>query len=291
MLISLNGQNNLGRYLSEVYRIPLLTIDEEIMYAKLKGEGDLNSAKMLVSSHLRLVVKIASKYQNYGLPMMDMISEGNLGLMKAVKDFDLSKGCRLATYAIWWIMASIQDFILRSWSLVKVGTTAAQKKLFFNLNKIKNKIMDHSQRDLNNGNVKYIANTLNVSEGEVLDMNCRLFKKDIYLNDKTTGKEETDREIIELLPSKDNTPETTLANIQENLGRRDLLESGLGILNAREKEVIVSRWLRDKPMTLRELSTKYGVSGERIRQIEESSLKKIQNYVTNKISKRSFAAS
>jgi RNA polymerase sigma-32 factor len=265
--------------LAEIYRIPLLTNEEEIRYARLKEGGDLNAAKILISSHLRLVVKIALKYQNYGLPMMDMISEGNLGLMKAVKDFDLSKGCRLATYAIWWIMASIQDFILKSWSLVKIGTTAAQKKLFFNLNKIKNKIMNSGQRDLNNENVKYIANTLNVGEGEVLDMNCRLFKKDVYLNDRAKGREEMDSEIIEFLPSRCNTPEMALANIQESSKRRKLLEKGLNVLNDREREIVVSRWLRDNPMTLRELSSKYGVSGERIRQIEENSLKKIQNYV------------
>jgi RNA polymerase sigma-32 factor len=265
--------------LAEIYRIPLLTIDEEVRYARLKEGGDLGAAKMLIASHLRLVVKIASRYQNYGLPMMDMISEGNLGLMKAVKDFDLSKGCRLATYAMWWIMASIQDFILKSWSLVKIGTTAAQKKLFFNLNKIKNKIMSYGQRDLNSSNVRYIANTLNVSESEVLDMNSRLFKKDVYLNEKIAGSEESDSEMIEFLPSKCSTPEMALANIQESLDRKNLLESGLNVLSDREREIIVSRWLRDDPMTLKELSVKYEVSGERIRQIEEKSLKKIQNYV------------
>jgi RNA polymerase sigma-32 factor len=285
MLTSLSSQSSLGKYLTEVYKIPLLTFEEEVMYAKMKEEGNLNAAKMLISSHLRLVVKIASRYQNYGLSMMDIISEGNLGLMKAVKDFDLSKGCRLATYAMWWIMASIQDFILKSWSLVKIGTTTAQKKLFFNLNKIKNKIMSYGQKDLNSKNIKYIANTLNVSENEVSDMNSRLFKKDIYLNDRITSADDTGSEMIEFIPSKCNTPEIALANIRENAHRKNLLESGLSILNDREREIVVSRWLKDNPLTLRELSVKYGVSGERIRQIEETSIKKIQNYVATQIAK------
>ena len=197
MLVTLEQKNNLAKYLTEVYKIPVLTEEEEMEYAKKKEEGDLNAAKILISSHLRLVVKIAFKYQNYGLPIMDMISEGNIGLMKAVRDFTLEKGCRLATYAMWWIRAYIQDFILKSWSLVKIGTTTAQKKLFFNLNKIKNKILSYGQKDLNNENIKYISDTLSISEDEVKDMNNRLYKKDISLNQKSKNNNEDNKEIME----------------------------------------------------------------------------------------------
>lgn len=281
--MSLDGQGGLTKYLAEIYKIPLLTPEEEVTYARLKEEGDLNAAKMLISSHLRLVVKIAFRYQNYGLPMMDLISEGNIGLMKAVKDFDLSKGCRLATYAMWWVMASIQDFILKSWSLVKIGTTAAQKKLFFNLAKIKNRIMGHGQRDLNDENVKYIANTLDVSESEVLDMNSRLFRKDVYLNEGNRNTEDSTTEMIEFLPSRYDTPEVILSNRIEEDRKKNILRNSLEILDEREKDIVQARRLSDSPNTLKELSKKYGVSGERIRQIEENSIKKIQNYVRSKL--------
>jgi RNA polymerase sigma-32 factor len=261
----------------------MLTLDEEVSYARLKGEGDLSAAKMLISSHLRLVARIAFRYKNYGLPMMDLISEGNIGLMKAVKDFDLSKGCRLATYAMWWIMASIQDFVLKSWSIVKIGTTAAQKKLFFNLTKIKNKIMNCGQKDLNRENVKYIANTLDVSENDVVDMNSRLFRKDIYLNEKSRNGEESATEMIEFLPSGYTGPEAALSSRIEVELRKDILRVGLDLLDDREREVLHARRLSDNPGTLKELSRKYGVSGERIRQIEENSIKKIQNYARSKI--------
>ena len=219
-LIALEQQNNLGKYLSEVYKIPVLTEEEEVMYAKQKEEGNLNAAKILISSHLRLVVKIAFKYQNYGLPMMDLISEGNIGLMKAVRDFSLSKGCRLATYAMWWIRASIQDFILKSWSLVKIGTTTAQKKLFFNLNKIKNKIMSCGQKHLNDENIKYISDTLSVSREEVIDMDNRLYKKDVSLNQKSKNNDKDGKEMMELVPAKTRTPEVILACDNENKRRK-----------------------------------------------------------------------
>jgi RNA polymerase sigma-32 factor len=257
----------------------MLTLEEEVCYAKLKEKGDLNAAKMLVSSHLRLVARIAFRYKNYGLPMMDLISEGNIGLMKAVKDFDLSRGCRLATYAMWWIMASIQDFILKSWSLVKIGTTAAQKKLFFNLARIKNRIMGHGQRDLSGENVKYIADTLAVSESDVVDMNSRLFRKDVYLNERSGASEESATEMIEFLPSPYAGPEAVLCSKTEANRRREMLRTGLELLDEREREIVRARRLSDNPNTLKELSRRYGVSGERIRQIEEGSIRKIQNYV------------
>lgn len=280
MLTSLELQNGgLGRYLSEIYRIPILTEAEEKMYAKQKEEGDLDAAKILISSHLRLVVKIAFRYQNYGLPMMDIISEGNIGLMKAVRDFTLSKGCKLATYAMWWIKASIQDFILKSWSLVKIGTTVAQKKLFFNLSKIKNKIMSYGQKELSNENVNYIANTLSVNKEEVIDMDNRLFKKDISLNEKNKNASDNDQEIMELIPAKTATPEAILTNKIENMEKRKLLSESLEILNDREKAIIIERRLNDNPLTLKDLSIKYKVSGERIRQIEEGAINKIKSYI------------
>lgn len=281
-LIALEQQSNLGKYLSEVYKIPVLTEEEEVTYAKQKEEGDLNAAKILISSHLRLVVKIAFKYQNYGLPMMDLISEGNIGLMKAVRDFSLSKGCRLATYAMWWIRASIQDFILKSWSLVKIGTTAAQKKLFFNLNKIKNKIMSYGQKDLNDENIKYISDALSVSKEEVIDMDNRLYKKDVSLNQKSKNSNEDGKEIMELVPAKTQTPEVILAYDNENKRRKELFGEAIGTLNERERNILSDRKLKENQATLKELSAKYGVSGERIRQIEENAIKKIQNYIKQK---------
>ena len=282
MLVTLEQKNNLAKYLTEVYKIPVLTEEEEMEYAKKKEEGDLNAAKILISSHLRLVVKIAFKYQNYGLPIMDMISEGNIGLMKAVRDFTLEKGCRLATYAMWWIRAYIQDFILKSWSLVKIGTTTAQKKLFFNLNKIKNKILSYGQKDLNNENIKYISNTLSVSEDEVKDMNNRLYKKDISLNQKSKNNNEDNKEIMELIPAKTQTPEIIFASTSENKKRKEIFREALNTLNEREKAIIFERKLDEEQATLKDLSIKYGVSGERIRQIEESAIKKIQKYIEDK---------
>ena len=282
MLVTLEQKNNLAKYLTEVYKIPVLTEEEEMEYAKKKEEGDLNAAKILISSHLRLVVKIAFKYQNYGLPIMDMISEGNIGLMKAVRDFTLEKGCRLATYAMWWIRAYIQDFILKSWSLVKIGTTTAQKKLFFNLNKIKNKILSYGQKDLNNENIKYISDTLSVSENEVKDMNNRLYKKDISLNQKSKNNNEDNKEIMELIPAKTQTPEIIFASTSENKKRKEIFREALNTLNEREKAIIFERKLDEEQATLKDLSIKYGVSGERIRQIEESAIKKIQKYIEDK---------
>jgi RNA polymerase sigma-32 factor len=280
MLIALEQQGSLTKYLAEIYKIPMLTDEEERMYAKLKDEGDLNAAKILITSHLRFVAKVAFKYQNYGLPMGDLISEGNIGLMKAVKEFSLEKGCRLATYAVWWIKASIQDFILKSWSLVKIGTTVAQKKLFFNLNKIKNKIMSCEQRELNSSNVKYIADTLNVNEKDVIEMDQRFYKKDVSLNKKNSRTDDEEKEIIELIPSKYGTPESVLASKYEKRTKYELLSESLKLLNVREKEILTKRKLTENPLTLKELSQEYGISDERIRQIEEGALKKIKNYVT-----------
>lgn len=280
MLIVSESQNSLKKYIEEVHKIPILTEEEEIMYAKRKEEGDLDAAKILISSHLRLVVKIAFLYQKYGLPIMDMISEGNIGLMKAVKEFDLSKGCKLATYAMWWIKASIQDYILRSWSLVKIGTTVNQKKLFFNLSKIKNKILETDQKELTDSNVKYIANELSVSEEDVINMNNRLFKKDISLN-KVNNSDDDKKELIEFLPSKYSTPENILVARDRSKKNKNLMKEAINLLNDREKDIIYNRKLRTNPLTLKELSEKYNISGERIRQIEDGALRKMRKYIIN----------
>ena len=279
MLITTESQYNLKKYLDEVYKIPMLTEEEEIKYAKLKEEGDLNAAKILISSHLRLVVKIAFLYQKYGLPIMDMISEGNIGLMKAVKDFDLSKGCKLSTYAMWWIRASIQDYILKSWSLVKIGTTVNQKKLFFNLSKVKNKILEYNQKSLTNENIKYIANELSVPEDDVVFMEKRMSKKDVSLNKISNNTDDGNRELIEFLPSKYSTPENILISRDKNKKSKNLMKKAMSLLDDREKDIIYNRKLKDSPLTLKELSDKYNISGERIRQIEENALKKMKKYI------------
>lgn len=281
MLVALEQQNSLNKYLSEVYKIPVLTEEEEKRYALLKEQGDLNAAKILISSHLRLVVKVAFTYKRYGLPMMDVISEGNIGLMRAVKEFTLSKGCKLATYAMWWIRATIQDFILKSWSLVKIGTTVAQKKLFFNLSKIKNKIFSYDQKELTNDNIKYISQQLNVPEYEVISMDKRLSKQDISLNRASNRIDDDNKEIIELLPSKYGTPESILMARDSGNKKQLLIQNAIKMLNDREKDILYNRRLIENPLTLKELSEKYQISGERIRQIEEGALKKIKDFITN----------
>ena len=281
MLTALEQQDSLKKYLNEVYKIPVLTEEEEIKYAQLKEQGDINAAKILISSHLRLVVKIAFMYKRYGLSMMDIISEGNIGLMKAVKEFSLSKGCKLATYAIWWIKATIQDFILKSWSLVKIGTTVAQKKLFFNLAKMKSKILAYDQKELNDDNIKYIAKELNVPEYEVKAMNDRLFKRDTSLNKTSNKIDDENKEIIELLPSKYGTPETLLIAKDNNNKKQKLISNAINLLNDREREILYNRRLKDNPLTLKELSQKYNISGERVRQIEDGAIKKIKEFVIN----------
>ena len=280
--MDLKVTNNLQQYLTEIYKIPMLTDDEEKKYAQLKEQGDLNAAKILINSHLRLVVKIAYKYKNYGLPMMDIISEGNLGLMRAVKEFTLEKGCKLATYAMWWIRASIQDFILRSWSLVKIGTTAVQKKLFFNLQKIKNNLLENGQKQLTGDNVKYISNVLNVPANDVVDMENRLTHKDLYLN-KTSNNDEDGRELIELIKDNRATPEAAAISRDEMNKKKILFKNSLSILNDREREILFKRRLGDKQETLQELSKAYGVSSERIRQIEEGAISKIKNYINKNL--------
>ena len=276
----LSNEGNLAIYLQEIKKFPMLTAEEEYMLAKrYKEHGDSKAAHKLVTSHLRLVAKIAMGYRGYGLPVTDLISEGNVGIMQAVKKFDPEKGFRLATYAMWWIRAQIQEYVLHSWSLVKIGTTAAQKKLFFNLRKLKNQLVSIDSGNLSPENVREIATRLDVKEGEVMDMENRLFTGDRSLNVKLG--EENDTEWQDLIEDNKDTHDTIIEKKDEFDHRRQLFIKALKSLNPREKEIIKLRKLREKPLKLEELSKKFKISRERVRQIEEKALKKLQNEVLN----------
>jgi len=276
----LSNEGNLAIYLQEIKKFPILTAEEEYMLAKrYKEHGDSKAAHKLVTSHLRLVAKIAMGYRGYGLPVTDLISEGNVGIMQAVKKFDPEKGFRLATYAMWWIRAQIQEYVLHSWSLVKIGTTAAQKKLFFNLRKLKNQLVSIDSGNLSPENVREIATRLDVKEGEVMDMENRLFTGDRSLNVKLG--EENDTEWQDLIEDNKDTHDTIIEKKDEFDHRRQLFIKALKSLNPREKEIIKLRKLREKPLKLEELSKKFKISRERVRQIEVKALKKLQNEVLN----------
>jgi len=275
-VLSLEG--NLSIYLQEIKKFPILTAEEEYMLAKrYKEHGDTEAAHKLVTSHLRLVAKIAMGYRGYGLPVTDLISEGNVGIMQAVKKFDPERGFRLATYAMWWIRAQIQEYVLHSWSLVKIGTTAAQKKLFFNLKKLKNQLSSIDAGNLSPENAREIASRLNVKEAEVLDMDNRLFSGDQSLNVQVG--EEGDTEWQDMLVDSNETQDNILANSNELLFRKKIFEQALEVLNDREKEIITLRKLKDKPVKLEELSKKFNISRERVRQIEEKAFEKLQKQV------------
>jgi len=276
---ALSNEGGLTAYLDQIKKFPMLDAEEEYMLAKnWKATGNVKSAEKLVTSHLRLVAKIAMGYKGYGLPVSEMISEGNIGLMQAVKKFEPEKGFRLATYAMWWIKASIQEYILRSWSLVKIGTTAAQKKLFFNLKKLKNQIAPKTEGDLKHEHVKDIANRLDVSEDEVISMNRRLLGKEHSLN-APIG--EDGDEWQDWIVDKDMDQELKFAQQEEIEQRKDLLSESIKILNDREKEILYSRRLADEPITLDDLSKKYKISRERIRQIENKAFEKLQKHMLN----------
>ncbi len=275
----LSNEGGLSAYLSQIKKFPMLDAEEEYMLAKnWKKTGHVKSAEKLVTSHLRLVAKIAMGYKGYGLPLNEMISEGNVGLMQAVRKFEPDKGFRLATYAMWWIKAAIQEYILRSWSLVKIGTTTAQKKLFFNLKKIKNQIAPDTEGDLRNEDVKNIAERLDVSENEVVSMNRRLAGKEHSLN-APIGEDGDEWQDWVIDPDMDQ--ELKLAQQEEMEKRKDLLSDSIKILNDREKEILYSRRLADNPSTLEELSKKFKISRERIRQIENKSFEKLQKHMLN----------
>ena len=275
----LSNEGGLSAYLEQIKKFPMLDAEEEYMLAKnWKTTGNIKSAEKLVTSHLRLVAKIAMGYKGYGLPINEMISEGNIGLMQAVKKFEPEKGFRLATYAMWWIKASIQEYILRSWSLVKIGTTTAQKKLFFNLKKLKNQIAPRAEGDLKDSDVKKIANSLNVSEDEVVSMNRRLSGKEHSLN-APIG--EDGEEWQDWVVDKEMDQELKVAHSEEMEQRKDLLKDSIKILNEREKEILYSRRLTDSPSTLEDLSKKFKISRERIRQIENKAFEKLQKHMLN----------
>ena len=273
----LSNEGGLSAYLDQIKKFPMLDAEEEYMLAKnWKTTGNIKSAEKLVTSHLRLVAKIAMGYKGYGLPVNEMISEGNVGLMQAVKKFEPEKGFRLATYAMWWIKASIQEYILRSWSLVKIGTTTAQKKLFFNLKKLKNQIAPQSEGDLRKEQVEQIANKLDVSEDEVVSMNRRLSGKEFSLN-APIG--EDGDEWQDWLVDKELDHDLKFAHHEEMKQRKDLLKDSIKVLNDREKEILYSRRLNDNPSTLEELSKKYSISRERVRQIENKAFEKLQKHM------------
>ncbi|MEH7829715.1 RNA polymerase sigma factor RpoH [Gemmobacter denitrificans] len=269
-------EQGLNRYMQEIRKFPLLEPEQEYMLAKRwVDHQDPAAAHKLVTSHLRLAAKIAMGYRGYGLPQAEVISEANVGLMQAVKRFDPEKGFRLATYAMWWIRASIQEYILRSWSLVKLGTTSAQKKLFFNLRKAKAKVGALEEGDLRPENLAQIAKDLSVSEAEVIDMNRRLSGSDASLN-ATVGSEEGGAQWQDWLEDEDSDQAGAYAERDELDARRALLAEAMNVLNDREKDILVQRRLADEPVTLEDLSESYGVSRERIRQIEVRAFEKLQ---------------
>ena len=274
----LSGETGLARYLEEIRRFPMLEPQEEFMLAKRWREhGDRDAAHRLVTSHLRLVAKIAMGYRGYGLPISEVISEGNVGLMQAVKRFEPDKGFRLATYAVWWIKAAIQEYILRSWSLVKMGTTAAQKKLFFNLRKLKGQLQAMEEGDLSPENLKKMATELDVPEADVVSMNRRLASPDHSLN--APLRSDSEGEWQDWLVDESESQETRLADRQELGLRRDLLEKAMTHLNDRERHILAERRLRDNPTTLEDLSQQYGISRERVRQIEVRAFEKLQKAI------------
>jgi RNA polymerase sigma-32 factor len=277
-----SAESGLTRYLEEIRRFPMLEPQDEYMFAKRWREhGDREAAHRLVTSHLRLVAKIAMGYRGYGLPISEVVSEGNVGLMQAVKRFEPDKGFRLATYAMWWIKAAIQEYILRSWSLVKMGTTANQKKLFFNLRKAKSKISALEEGDLRPDQVKIIARRLGVTEQDVVDMNRRL-GGDVSLN--APIREEGDSgEWQDWLVDEISDQETRLAESEESDNRRKALGEALSVLNDRERRIFEARRLADDPITLEDLASEFGVSRERVRQIEVRAFEKVQRAVKNRI--------
>jgi len=281
----LSPDNNLGRYLDQIKKFPMLAAEDEYNLAKdWLEKHNTKSAHKLVTSHLRLVAKIAMGYRGYGLPVADLIAEGNIGMMHAVKKFDPEKGFRLATYAMWWIKAAIQEFVLRSWSQVKIGTTANQKKLFFNLRKIKSKINALEDGDLSPKQVNHIAKTLDVPEDDVISMNRRMLGGDHSLNAQMNRNDGEETEWQDLLTDDRENQETLFAKHEEKTIKSKLMVDALNLLKSREKDIIIKRRLTDEPKTLEELSQEYKVSRERVRQIETRAFEKLQEAMKLKAS-------
>jgi RNA polymerase sigma-32 factor len=276
----IGSETNLSRYLQEIRRFPMLSPEEEYMLGKSWREhGDIDAAHKLVTSHLRLVAKIAMGYRGYGLPLSELISEGNVGMMQAVKRFEPDRGFRLATYAMWWIRAAIQEYILHSWSLVKMGTTAAQKKLFFNLRKLKGQMRAIEEGDLSPEQVNKIATTLDVPEADVISMNRRLSSPDHSLN--APLRQDGDGEWQDWLVDDSENQEIRMAESEELGKRQHLLNDAMTTLNDRERRILTARRLQDEPTTLEDLSQEYGISRERVRQIEVRAFEKLQKSIKN----------
>jgi RNA polymerase sigma-32 factor len=285
----IDAEGNLSRYLQEIRKFPMLSPEEELRLSHAwRDSEDMASAHKLVTSHLRLVAKIAMGYRGYGLPVGELISEGNVGMMQAVKRFDPDRGFRLATYAMWWIRAAIQEYILHSWSLVKMGTTAAQKKLFFNLRRLKGQMQAIDEGDLNPEQVTTVATKLGVPEADVISMNRRLAAPDHSLN--APVRADSEGEWQDWLVDESESQESTLAEHEEITGRRQLLANALKTLNDREKHILVERRLKDEPTTLEELSRHYNISRERVRQIEVRAFEKLQKAMKAQVTERRLAS-
>ncbi len=287
-VINIAPEGNLTRYLQEIRKFPMLAPDEELALSRQwRDSEDTAAAHKLVTSHLRLVAKIAMGYRGYGLPLGELISEGNVGMMQAVKRFDPDRGFRLATYAMWWIRAAIQEYILHSWSLVKMGTTAAQKKLFFNLRRLKGQMQAIEEGDLRPEHVGKIAKALDVPEQDVINMNRRLAAPDHSLN--APVRADSEGEWQDWLVDEGESQETVLAQHEEMTGRRALLGNALRTLNDRERHILIERRLKDNPTTLEELSQHYGISRERVRQIEVRAFEKLQKAMKSEVEDRRLA--
>lgn len=285
-ILNVTPENDLNKYLQEIRKFPLLTPEEEINFSKKwKEKGDVEAAHHLVTSHLRLVAKIAMGYRGYGLPLNELISEGNVGMLQAVRRFDPDRGFRLATYAIWWIRAAIQEYILHSWSLVKMGTTAAQKKLFFNLRRIKGQIQAFNEGDIEPEQLQKIATTLGVTEDEVLQMDRRLSSVDHSLN-STIGDDQDGGEWQNMLVDETENQEANYAKAEEFSDRQTLLRNAMKDLNDRERYILTERRLNEEPVTLEELSKKYNISRERVRQIEVRAFEKLQKAMKSEVEAR-----
>jgi len=280
----LSGESGLSRYLNEIKRFPILSADEELLLAKNYLEkGKSEAAHKLVTSHLRLVAKIAMQYRGYGLPVADLISEGNLGLMKAVKKFDTQRGCRLSTYAMWWIKASVTEYILRSWSLVKMGTMSAQKKLFFSLRKAKRKLNIIDAQTIDPEKTAKLAEQFSISEADITHLDRRITARDLSLNAPISNSEEDSMEFIDILEDDTPSPEVLVARTQETKFRQKYLKDAMLQLSERERHIFTERRLKEDPITLEKLGEHYGISRERVRQLENRAYTKVQTIIHSEL--------
>ena len=280
----LSGESGLSRYLNEIKRFPILSADEELLLAKNYLEkGESEAAHKLVTSHLRLVAKIAMQYRGYGLPVADLISEGNLGLMKAVKKFNPQRGCRLSTYAMWWIKASVTEYILRSWSLVKMGTMSAQKKLFFSLRKAKRKLNIIDAQTIDPEKTAKLAEQFSISEADITHLDRRITARDLSLNAPVSNSEEDSMEFIDILEDDTPSPEVLVARTQETEFRQKYLKDAMFQLSERERHIFTERRLKEDPITLEKLGEHYGISRERVRQLENRAYTKVQTVIHSQL--------